>query len=619
MKIATYKPRIIFSLIVLFYLGTPNYFTQSLSRNTEAFIKNEVMIPMRDGVKLYTEIYIPKNINEPLPIIINRTPYQTAGYAEIAFSKGYKPLVEDGYIFVFQDIRGCFKSGGKFIMLNLKNVRTDENFIDESTDAYDTFEWLIKNVDNNNGRIGIVGTSYDAWLSLAAAINPHPSLKAVIEEASPADMFLGDDFHHNGAFRLSYSFEYSFSLEDTANAIKPFSFDKYDTYDWFLNLGALSNVNEKYFHGKIASWNNFVYHPSYDSFWQDQSLPKYFKRVAVPTLNVAGWWDQEDFYGPLKIYETLEKYDSSSINFLVIGPWYHGSWNKAPGNKLGKIDLGDSTSNYYQKEIRPTFFAYYLKDKGKHYFPEALTFQTGSNKWQEHNKWNFTPSSDNHKLYLHSSGTLSFDPTFEKNDDGNDSYISDPKCPIPYRSRPIESSWLKDSRWKTWLVEDQRFVHLRPDVLSYQSEPLTENLTITGNITAHLFASTTGTDSDWIIKLIDVYPDIDARDTTMSGYQLMIANEVFRGRFYKSFEKPEPMIPNTVNEYIIDLHSTNHCFLKGHKIMVQIQSTWFPLIDINPQKFVDNIFEAKASDFQTAVQNIYRSEQFPSHIVLPIQ
>ncbi len=593
----------------------------------QAFEMTRAMIPMRDGVKLNTNIFIPKNAAGPLPILLERTPYNAPEAMRGWAQSRNEALIRDGYIFVFQDIRGRYKSEGQFVMqrspVSLLSEKNDPKVIDEVTDAYDTVEWLVKNVPNNNGRVGIFGISYPGWTAAMATLNPHPALKAASPQASPADMFLGDDFHHNGAFRLSYGFEYATRMEASKAEVR-FNFDKYDTYEWYLRLGALSNVDEKYLKGKIPTWNDFVNHPNYDEFWQRQAMAGYLKKVNVPMLTVAGWWDQEDFYGPIKIYETLEKNDKQKINFFVAGPWNHGGWAFSGGSSLGKIKFDSNTSQHYREKIEAPWFVYYLKDKGELEITEAMTFQTGANEWKKYDQWPPRNMTADRKLYFHANGKLSFDPptvaggAVEAGLRAFDSYVSDPANPVPYRPRPIESTYhIRGSGWGAWLVEDQRFAHHRPDVLSWETGPLIEDVTITGNVVAHLFASTTGTDSDWIVKLIDVYPEDYPKDYKMAGYQLMIANEVFRGRFRNSFVKPEPITPNKVNEYVIDLHHCNHRFLKGHKIMVQIQSTWFPVIDRNPQKYVDNIFKAKDADYIAATQRVYRSKTFPSHLAAP--
>jgi putative CocE/NonD family hydrolase len=592
---------------------------QNVPDLSEVFHKLDVMIPMRDGVHLHTEIYVPKNAAQPLPFIFERTPYGVADDEKgIATKfKNYGELVSEGYIFVFQDIRGRYKSEGQFVMLRRPRDPHDPQAIDEGTDTYDTIDWLLKNVSNHNGRVGVLGISYGGWLTAMAMIEPHPALKAVSEQASPADMYLGDDFHHNGAFRLSYGFEYAAMME-TGKTSFHFQFDRYDTFAWYRALGPLGNVNEQFLHGRVPSWNDFVDHPNYDEFWQKQAVPPYLKRVTVPNLNVAGWWDQEDFYGPQKIYETLEKQDSRHWNYFVAGPWNHGGWAGGAGSALGRIQFGSETSKYFRERIQAAWFAYWLKDKGQLPFTEAMTFQTGTNQWQTYDEWPPRRDIQPRRLFFQAGGRLSFDAPTDATAQAFDRYLSDPSNPVPYRHRPVEPTY-PGGGWPTWLVEDQRFVEGRPDVLSWETAPLSSDLTVTGDIVAHLFASTTGTDSDWVVKLIDVYPEEYPAESTMGGYELMIADEVFRGRFRQSFEKPEPITPSRVAEYVIDLHTNDHCFLRGHRVMVQVQSTWFPLIDRNPQKFVPNIFRATEADYQAATQQVYRSREFPSAIKLPVK
>ena len=575
------------------------------------FDLTEVMIPARDGVKLHTTIFVPRGAPGPLPIIFTRTPYGIA-HAGNTLHGYYRAFARDGYIFAFQDIRGRYTSEGQFVMLRPPRQRGDPKAIDESTDAYDTIDWLLAHVPNNNGRVGMLGISYPGWLTLMAMLDPHPALKAASPQASPADMFLGDDFHHNGAFRLSYGFEYATRME-TSKEQEPFTFDRYDTYQWYLDLGPLSNVNAKYLHGKIPTWNDFVAHANYDAFWQRQGAAPYLTRVTVPTLNVAGWWDQEDFYGPLKIYELLERYDTAHVNSLVVGPWNHGGWSGAEGEKLGEIDFGSPASRYFQDSILAPWFAHFLKDRGERRQPEAVTFEAGANQWRTWEAWPPRQGTAERRLYFQGGGRLSFEPPTGAN--AFERYVSDPAHPVPYRHRPIPATYTPGgSGWPSWLVEDQRFVDDRPDVLTWETEPLTEDVPIAGDITAHLFVSTTGTDGDWIVKLIDVYPEDHPKDQKLAGWELMVANDVFRARFRNSFEKPAPLTPGQVTPLTIDLHSQDYRFLKGHRIMVQVQSTWFPLIDRNPQTFVPNIFEARGSDYRPATIRVYRSARWPSSV-----
>ena len=595
--------------IVIVVHAAPVYSQES----DPVFDATEAMIPMRDGVRLYTQIYGPRVTREPLPFLLLRTPYGTGGLSSSRMAASVPELTADGYIFVVQDIRGRFKSEGRFVMLRQPRESKDPKAIDESTDAYDTIEWLLKNVPKNNGRAGMAGTSYGAWLTVMGTLDPHPALKAAVQQASPADMWIGDDFHHNGAFRLSYGFEYAYMMESSKEITDPGTIiDTYDTYEWYLRLGSLANVNAKLIHNKLPTWNDFVNHPDYDAFWKRQGFAPWLNSVNVPILNVAGWWDQEDFYGPIKIYELLERHDKANQNFLVVGPWNHGGWSRSDGEKLGRVNFGSKTAVYYRSNVMVPFLSHYLKGKGSHDLPEALTFRTGVNTWERHDAW--PPKSTTARpLYFHRDGKLSFTAP-NSGTDAFDSYVSDPANPVPYRQRPITLR----VGWTTWQVEDQRFVHQRPDVLTWSTETLTEDVVVSGRILAKLFASTSGTDSDWIVKLIDVYPEKYEPDPTMGGYQLMIAGDVVRGRYRKGFERAEPLTAGAVLSYEVPFPANDHVFRKGHRIMVQVQSTWFPVIDRNPQTFVRNIFNAKDSDFQKATQRIYRSGSQASHVLLPI-
>ena len=583
-----------------------------------AFDSTEALIPMRDGVRLHTWIYTPRGLSAPLPILLTRTPYGIGG-SGASFAGSYAELAREGFIFVFQDIRGRFGSEGQFVMLRPPRDKRDPRAVDESSDTYDTIAWLLKNVPRNNGRVGMLGVSYPGWLTVMAMLDPHPALKAVSPQASPASMFLGDDFHHNGAFRLSYGFEYVAMMEGSKE-FSPFAFDQEDTYSWYLGLGSLAHVDERHLKGKYPTWENFAGHPDFDAFWQREAVMQYLDRVTVPTLNVAGWWDQEDFYGPVKIYATLEPHDTRHYNYLVVGPWNHGGWRGRSGQKLGPIDFGDSTARYFRRDIEVPWFAYWLKDKGTLHLAEATTFEAGANVWRSYESWPPRAGVTQQRVYLQAGGKLSFEPPSAQApaDSGFDAFVSDPANPVPYRQRPIAPTFGRGSTWSTWLVDDQRFAASRPDVLTWQTPPLEDDVVIAGDIAAHLFASTSGSDADWVVKLIDVYPEKYAPDSALSGYQLMVANDVFRGRYRKSFERPEPIVPGRAEEYVVDLHSQNYRFLKGHRIAVQIQSSWFPLIDRNPQTFVPNIFAAKDSDFRVATERVYRSPRAATFLQLPV-
>lgn len=583
--------------------------------------KLSAMIPMRDGIRLYTVMLVPVEAKSPVPILITRSPYGSSlpGVADdsvLSLSNRfpYYNMAKEGYIFVFQDIRGKYKSEGTMQIHQPLIHRTHPGAVDESTDTWDAVDWLVKHVANNNGRAGIVGISYPGWLALVGAVDPHPALKCSSEQACMSDLFLGDDFHHNGAFRLSYGMEYTYELEFDKTTDSMFPFPQFDLFDWYLHLGSLKNVNKNYFQGKIPTWNNFVRHPNYDSFWKANSPLTYIDYPQIPQLHVGGYYDQEDLNGPQLMYEHLEKKDSFNRNFIVLGPWNHGGWARGKGDSLGKIAFASFTSLWFQ-DLQKKWFDYWLKGMGDGHFSEATCFQTGTNQWKTYSKWPPQEASIRN-LYAGPDHRASFaKPT---NPAGDISFVSDPQKPVPYRIQPIEATYGQGSRWRPWQVEDQRFVYTRPDVISFTTDALTQDLTVTGNIVARLFASTTGTDADWVVKLIDVYPDKDQQNLLMSQFQLAVAMEVFRGRYRESFSDPRPLVPGKPEEFTIGLHQINHTFLKGHRIMIQVQSTWFPLIDRNPQKYVPNIFEASDSDFTKTTERIYFSAKYPTHIELPV-
>jgi len=612
------------SLSLLFGLSTVAIAVVALSGRQTApapdpaavFTVRDVMIPARDGVKLFTKIFTPKNQQGPLPIVFRRTPYGIDGAAG-SFTRYYQALADEGYIFVFQDIRGKFKSEGAFVMQRPARAPGDTTSLDEGTDTYDTIEWLLKHVPNTNGRVGMLGVSYDGWTTIMGAIEPHPALKAISPQASPADMWLGDDFHHNGAFRLSYAFEYATMME-SGKDVKNFEFDRYDTFDWYLSLGPLSAVNRKYLRETIPTWNDYVRHPDYDEFWKRQTMVPHFRSVTVPTLSVAGWWDQEDFYGPITIYEALEKFDTANQNYLVVGPWNHGGWTR-DGTALGPIAFGSDTAAYFRDQVQAPFFAYFLKDKGTRDFPEALTFEAGANEWRKWSQWPPAKETRTVGLYFGANELLAIGAPPAPGTLGSDTFVSDPAHPVPYRQRPIQPTYFPGgSKWSTWLVEDQRFVDDRADVLSWESKPLEEDMTIAGEVVAKLFASTTGTDADWVVKLIDVYPEHHPTNWNLAGYQLMVSNEVFRGRYRKGFETPTPIPAGVVQPYTFSLHTQNYTFKAGHRVMVQVQSTWFPIIDRNPQTFTKSIFDAEERDFVKATHRVYRSARYPSRVEVPV-
>ena len=578
------------------------------------FKKTEVMIPMRDGVKLFTVILAPENQTSDLPILMSRTPYGVAGWSSAGLNGSRPELVKDGYIFVFQDIRGRTDSEGVFEMLRPPRDKRDPKATDESTDTYDTIDYLIKNVPKNNGRVGIMGVSYDGWTAAVALLDPHPALKASSPQAPVTDLWMGDDFSHNGAFRQTYAHDWAVPLESAKKGGSA-KIETADTYDWFLKQAKLPVLSNE-LATKSHSWKAFIEHPTWDAYWQSKATNLYLKDTSVPTLIVGGWWDQEDLYGPLALYRSLQKADNDNQVFLVMGPWNHGGWG-GRGRRLGAIDFGSDTGRHYRSQIQAPFFAYHLHGKGQLKLPEASIYRSGSNQWMAYDSWSPNGNFQKRELYLHASGKLSFEKPAERGE-AFDSYTSDPANPVPYRKRPIPQTYGQGSTWFTWLVDDQSHVADRKDVLSWKTDNLTEDVTITGDIIASLFASTSGTDSDWVVKLIDLYPTEYAPDPKMANYELMVASEIFRGRFLKSYEKAEPLKANAVNEYSIDMRGNDYTFKKGHRIMVQVQSTWFPLYNRNPQKFVPNILLAKDEDYQSATQKIYRSAKYPSHINLSV-
>jgi uncharacterized protein len=582
--------------------------------------KQVVDIRMRDGVALHTEIYTPKNASGALPIIYERTPYglhpDAHGYS--SHLKMYPELIAEGYIFALQDSRGRGDSGGEFITGGPMRDKSSPRSTDPSTDAYDSIDWLVKHVPGNNGKVGTLGISYGGFLVTRALVDPHPALKAASPQATCADMFVGDDWHHNGAFRLSYSFDWIAEMEAErrpGGEAALSSLARRDSYEQFLALGPLSNVNKLYFHGSAPSWNAFAEHPNLDDFWTKEMcgvLP-YVQPVTVPTLMVAGYFDAEDFYGPLELYHRYESEDPKHLVRLVMGPWYHGSWSRSPdGRSVGKVDFGQDTSRWFRDHVQGPWFAYWLKGKGSLDLPPVLAFRTGENRWERYDSWPPQPRTLR-ELYLRANGALSFDPPPGSDSSGHDDYTSDPAKPVPYYPRPIT-----DDDWPTWEVADQRFVDGRPDVLTYESEPLKEDITVSGDPVAHLFAATSGSDSDWVVKLIDVYPENYEPDPRMRGFELMLAGEVLRGRYRTSFEKPQALVPGEVTAYAIKLRDRNHTFKAGHRIMLQVQSTWFPVIDRNPQRYVPSIYEAVQADFRAATQSVYRSAQYPSRLTLPV-
>jgi uncharacterized protein len=619
----------IFHLLIATFAATQQ--TQLQPAPAPLFKLQEVMIPVRDGVHLQTVILTPVDQQGPLPILFRRTPYGVPDKPPEQMPSYMKELAQDSYIFVIQNLRGRFKSEGVFNLSSWVDLN-DPKATNETTDAYDSIEWLVKNVPGNNGKVGMYGVSYDGLTTALTLLHPHPALKAISEQASPVDQWMNDDDHRFGALRESYDFEYAVMEQADKNKNSHFDFETYDTYQWYLDLGPLSNINAKYLHGSIPYWNSSVDHPDYDDFWKKEAWVNQLHASTVPNLNVAGFWDQEDPWGPWQIFQHAEENDPQHTNFIVAGPWYHGEWQSPKGDVIGLIPFsGHETAREFRENIEAPFFRYYLHGKGEKPEWQASTFQSGSNTWHTYAVW---PPKEAKltKLYLHADGTLSFSgPDAAKSAKAYREYVSDPAKPVPYRQRPITPTYPAGD-WRTWEVADQRFVDNRPDVLTFVSAPLDRDLTITGPLAANLFASTSGTDSDFVVKLIDVYPENAQKNAwnpdegpkpgqyaqSLNGYELPIAMEVRRGRYLVSYEKPHPLTPNKPMEWNIPLRDHDHVFIKGHRIMVQIQSTWFPVIDRNPQRFVPNIYKAAASDFVAATQRVYCSPDLPSHLLLPV-
>ena len=589
----------------------------------ENYVKTEHMVPMRDGVRLYTIVYAPKDDTKEYPVMLFRTPYSIGPYEPDRFRSPLGPTAEfdrDGYLFVFQDVRGKFRSEGEFEVIKpLARDRSGSGDVDESTDNYDTIEWALDYLPNDSGRVGQWGISYPGWQTVMGMVDRHPALVASSPQASPSDMFIGDDWHHNGAFRIMYAFSWLSSnarvrTGPTESRSGRFDYGTPWGYEFFLNAGSAANIDAEYFHGDVIAWNDFMEHGTYDEYWQRQNALLHLDGIDHAVLNVAGWFDTEDYYGPMSIYRTIEEKSPASQNTLAVGPWLHGGWRSMDGDYLGCIEFDTPTSLDFQTQVQRPFFRYHLKGEGDWNAPEAVVFETGRNEWSTLDRWP-PPGISQTNLYLREDGTLSFDEPTEAGIGASDTYVSDPNHPVPF------SAEIRTTLGHLWKVEDQRFASSRPDVLTYVSEPLTEDVTIAGPILADIYVSTTGTDSDWIVKLIDVYPGDAPQSASckvpMGGFQMHVAGEIMRGKFRNSMEHPEPMVPGEVTRIDIDLKDRFHTFLAGHRIMVHVQSSWFPAYDRNPQTFVD-IYHAQAEDYQVATQTVYRSAGYPSHLVLGV-
>lgn len=617
------RPYLLFALVLWTATGAAR-------ETSPPFTLQEVMVPMRDGVRLQTVILTPTDRTGPLPILFRRTPYGVPDKPPAQLAATLKELYADGYIFVVQNLRGRFKSEGTFRLTTQVNL-ADPAATNETTDAYDSIEWLVHNVAANTGKVGMYGVSYDGMTTAIALLKPHPALKAMSEQAAPVDQWMNDDMHRFGALRESYAFEYSVLEEADKNSNTHFDFDVYDTFSWYLAAGPLATLNAKYLHDTIPYWNRMVEHPDYDEFWKREAWIRQLHASTVPNLNVAGFFDQEDPWGPWQIFRRAAEHDPDHTNLMVAGPWYHGQWQSPKGDRIGEISFdGHETAREFREQIEAPFFRYYLHDSGEKPAWRATTFQSGANRWQTYAEW---PPADVKptRLYLHADGRLSFDPPSGAQPRFRQ-YVSDPANPVPYRERPVSPTYPAGD-WRTWEVADQRFVDGRPDVLSFVSAPLEHDLTITGEVAADLFASTSGTDSDFVVKLIDVFPEDAQKNAweadqgpdagqyarSLNGYELPVAMEVRRGRYNQSYETPRALRPGVAVEWKIPLRDRDHVFRARHRLMVQVQSTWFPVIDRNPQRFVPSIYRASAADFVAATQRVYCSPRMASNIVLPVR
>ena len=586
----------------------------------DAYDKEERRIEMRDGINLFTSIYSPKDNSESYPILIVRTPYNiepTEGQYSNRL-KGLTHLLKEKYIIVFQDVRGRYMSEGVFEDVRPYKPNKKKKEIDDNSDTFDTIDWLVKNVPNNNGKVGIFGTSYPGFYSTMALPEAHPALKAVSPQAPVTNWFIGDDFHHNGAFFLmdAFSFYSNFGRprpEPTRERPSSFEFNNSDNYDFYKDIGPIKNVQRDYFGDTIQFWSDLMTHPNYDEFWKARNVLPHLTNVKPAVLVVGGWFDAEDLYGPLNTYKAIEKQNTVNQNRLVMGPWFHGQWGRKNADKLGNIHFGSDTSIYF-KEMELQFFNYYLKDKGEMNLHEASIFVTGSNEWKGFESWP-PAEAEQRTLYLDCDEKLSFSQS--ESQECFDEYIVDPNKPVPY----TEDVHLR--RTREYLTDDQRFASRRPDVMVYQTDILEEDITVAGPLKVEFFVSTSGTDADYVIKMIDVFPDEmddypkNDMNVPMGGYQMLVRGEVLRGKFRNSFEQPEPFVPNEVTKVSFEIPDTAHQFKKGHRIMIQVQNSWFPLIDINPQQFV-NIYEAEEKDFIKATHRIYHDAKYPSSISISV-
>ncbi len=589
----------------------------------DLYTKMEISIPMRDGVKLFTSIYVPRTTEKRAPFLMMRTPYSCRPYGAAAFKNSLGPesnFTQEGYIFVYQDVRGRYMSEGDFKWMNPYIPNKKSGQADETTDTADTIDWLLKNIPNNNGRVGVYGTSFPGHYAAQCLIDPHPALKAASPQAPMADNWMGDDMHHNGAFFLPHGMNFMNGFDQPRTGPvenypnRAFTHGTQDGYKFFLEMGPIANSLTKYNMSQAKIWEQWLIHEDYDEYWQAQNVPQHLKRAdKVPTLLVGGWFDAEDLAGPLNIHAAIERQTPNNLTKIVMGPWYHGSWNGGPGDTLHDIKFVAKTGEDFRNTMQKPFFRAHLWQDATESLPEASVFDTGANQWRTFNTW--PPAATPTSFFLKNQGKL--EPSGEPKS-LFDEWISDPKKPVP------SSNSISIGMPRQYLLEDQRFAAQRPDVMVYQTTVLEKDLTIVGPIKADLVVSTSGTDSDYVVKIIDVfpndYPETSARansGTVMSGYQMMVRGEPFRAKYRNSWSKPEAMRPNTPEKINMELPAICHTFKKGHRLMVQIQSSWFPVVGLNPQKFC-KIPYCKESDFQKATQRVYLGGKNQTKLVLPV-
>jgi putative CocE/NonD family hydrolase len=587
----------------------------------EHYTKYEHRIPMRDGVRLFTRVYVPKDDSQSWPVILTRTPYALKPYGTENYNDpvgSFRTLATNKFILVTQDVRGRYGSEGEYLHVRPFNPKKGPKDTDENSDAFDTIDWLVKNAPNNNGKVGMFGISYPGFYTSMGMIDSHPALKAASPQAPIADWFMGDDLHHNGAFFLSQNFGFFHYFAQRAEDplhedLKPFNFKTPDGYDFFLRMGPLSNSDTLLLKGRSPEWTEFLAHPTYDPFWQARNIRPHLKNVCCAVMTVGGWYDAEDLFGPLETYRWTERLNPGITNVLVMGPWAHGDWGRQDGDKLGDINFRAKTAEYYREKIELPFFRHFLKGDTNYSATEAHVFETGTDQWRRFDAW--PPKQVAARtLYFQAGSALDFNPP-GAGADAFDEYVSDPDKPVPF-TMEVTTGYPR-----SYPVHDQRFAASRPDVLVYETEPLENDLTFAGPLKATLYVSTSGTDSDWVVKLVDVYagdfpdPDPNPAHVRMGGYQQLVRGDVFRGKFRNSFEKPEPFEPGKVTKIEFTLQDIFHTFRRGHRVMVQVQSSWFPLVDRNPQTFV-NIPTAKPEDFRKATQRVYRTGNTASSLTV---